>query len=161
MSEEREEIIGKYVRSDNGDIRRSLKRNYDIKKKYEELIRVNQERNKALKMLGVVEDYDLSEEEEEVLYYQIWSGSDLMLTALNDGIGVYDPELFEDVYKIWEASIDKEFVEALFSRLSGMNFEEILRQCEEKMCDETQESYIRETKELYEKVLAREERKEN
>lgn len=161
MSEEREEIIGKYIRNDDGDIRRSLKRNYDIKKKYEELIRVNQERNRALKMMSVVQDYDLSEEEEEVLYYQIWSGSDLMLTALNDGIGVYDPELFEDVYKIWEASIDKEFVEALFSRLSGMNFEEILRQCEEKMCDETQESYIRETKELYEKVLEREERKGN
>ena len=145
---DRDKIIKEYLPES------SLRRNFKIKQKFKELLKISKERYTVFKHQGVIEDVmdELSEDDEYPVFYQIWDGNDLLGNFIENFVSVYDKDLFEDFYRIWSASIDKELVEAFFYRLSGMNLEAFLEHCEGKMCCKEQKERIEKIEDLYRRV---------
>ena len=125
-------------------------------KRYQELIKVDNRHSQVWKMQSELEDIEdlcLSGTERELIMYRIDCADDVLRDIMSEAADVlYDPELFEDIFRIWEESEDKKSVEMLFFRLFNVTFYEFLDKCESLLENKSQEKVIEKIEKLYQNV---------
>ena len=122
-------------------------------KRYQELIKVDNRHSQVWKMQSELEDIEdlcLSGTEKELIMYRINCADDVLRDIMSETADVlYDSELFEDIFRIWEESEDKKSVEMLFFRLFNVTFYEFLDKCESLLENKSQEKVIEKIENLY------------
>lgn len=127
-------------------------------KRYRKLIEVNDTREAAWKMQSEIEEDEerylqLTRAEQAITCRKVVHADDILADIIDDEMDeIYDPDIFEDIYHIWESSEDKMSLEMFFCRLLGVTFNEFLDKCEKQIVNESQEKLVKDIKRLYKKV---------
>ena len=126
-------------------------------KRYRKLIEVHDDRESVWNMQIELADGKiyphLKRSEQALLCRKVVRADSILADFVEDAVDLsYDPDVFEDIYHIWESSEDKMSLEMFFYRLLGVTFNEFLDKCENQIVNESQEKLVKDIKRLYEKV---------
>ena len=140
------------------EFERNLRRNFKIKTAFLDVLRDSEQATKALKLMSKIEDAidpdKINEDIDEILSYTVINdANDVIIDEVQSNVDSFYWGVVDEIYDVWNSSIDKEAVEAMFKVFTGLNFEEFIAACKKKVCTDEQKEKIKRVNDLGREVF--------